>query len=115
MSYSNSIHYITVIVVRTDTIAVRPQSITVLNPFVRQSQGSHVIASVASVTRTTDASFRPPPVLEMPATFSLELTPGQQVALDTTVSSDELDKHCQLRQRLRQPVRGMGGFTKVMA
>ncbi|EPS98569.1 hypothetical protein FOMPIDRAFT_1165241 [Fomitopsis schrenkii] len=33
----------------------------------------------------------PPPVLEMPATFSLELTPGQQVALDTTVTSDELD------------------------
>jgi len=33
----------------------------------------------------------PPPVLEMPATFSLELTPGQHVALDTTVTSDELD------------------------
>lgn len=27
----------------------------------------------------------------MPATFNLELTPGQNVALDTTVSSDELD------------------------
>jgi hypothetical protein len=27
----------------------------------------------------------------MPATFSLELFPGQTVALDTTVSSDELD------------------------
>lgn len=27
----------------------------------------------------------------MPATFSLELTPGQHVALDTTVTSDELD------------------------
>lgn len=27
----------------------------------------------------------------MPATFSLELSPGQQVALDTTVTSDELD------------------------
>lgn len=27
----------------------------------------------------------------MPATFSLELSPGQYVALDTTVSSDELD------------------------
>jgi len=35
--------------------------------------------------------FRPPPVLEMPATFNLELIPGQHVALDTTVSSDELD------------------------
>lgn len=34
---------------------------------------------------------RPPPVLEMPATFNLELVPGQHVALDTTVSSDELD------------------------
>lgn len=34
---------------------------------------------------------RPPPVLEMPATFNLELTPGQTVALDTTVASDELD------------------------
>ncbi|KAK0197048.1 hypothetical protein F5146DRAFT_1013834 [Armillaria mellea] len=33
----------------------------------------------------------PPPVLEMPATFNLELMPGQHVALDTTVSSDELD------------------------
>ncbi|KAI0065379.1 hypothetical protein BV25DRAFT_1821776 [Artomyces pyxidatus] len=33
----------------------------------------------------------PPPVLDMPATFNLELTPGQYVALDTTVSSDELD------------------------
>ncbi|THH08658.1 hypothetical protein EW146_g8924 [Bondarzewia mesenterica] len=32
-----------------------------------------------------------PPVLEMPATFNLELTPGQHIALDTTVSSDELD------------------------
>ena len=27
----------------------------------------------------------------MPATFNLELSPGQYVALDTTVSSDELD------------------------
>ncbi|KAH9900974.1 hypothetical protein C8Q73DRAFT_742685 [Cubamyces lactineus] len=33
----------------------------------------------------------PPPVLEMPATFSLELMPGQHVALDTTITSDELD------------------------
>ncbi|KAI0079887.1 hypothetical protein K474DRAFT_1705147 [Panus rudis PR-1116 ss-1] len=33
----------------------------------------------------------PPPVLEMPATFSLELAPGQTVALDTIVSNDELD------------------------
>ncbi|KAH9951988.1 hypothetical protein B0H21DRAFT_715207 [Amylocystis lapponica] len=33
----------------------------------------------------------PPPVLEMPATFNLELVPGQQVALDTTITSDELD------------------------
>ncbi|TFY72650.1 hypothetical protein EVG20_g325 [Dentipellis fragilis] len=33
----------------------------------------------------------PPPVLEMDATFNLELAPGQTVALDTTVSSDELD------------------------
>ncbi|CAK5277408.1 unnamed protein product [Mycena citricolor] len=33
----------------------------------------------------------PPPVLEMPASFNLELTPGQHVALDVTVSSDELD------------------------
>ncbi|KAJ3999122.1 hypothetical protein F5050DRAFT_1797993 [Lentinula boryana] len=33
----------------------------------------------------------PPPVLEMPATFNLELVPGQHVALDTTVTSDELD------------------------
>jgi hypothetical protein len=27
----------------------------------------------------------------MPATFNLELTPGQHVALDTTITSDELD------------------------
>lgn len=33
----------------------------------------------------------PPPVLEMPATFNLELTPGQHVALDVMVNSDELD------------------------
>ncbi|KAF8636727.1 hypothetical protein AX17_003530 [Amanita inopinata Kibby_2008] len=33
----------------------------------------------------------PPPILEMPATFNLELTPGQHVALDVTVNSDELD------------------------
>ncbi|EAU88488.1 hypothetical protein CC1G_04194 [Coprinopsis cinerea okayama7 len=33
----------------------------------------------------------PPPVLEMPASFNLELTPGQMVALDVTVNSDELD------------------------
>lgn len=33
----------------------------------------------------------PAPVLEMPATFNLELTPGQHVALDTLVTSDELD------------------------
>ncbi|KAI0748165.1 hypothetical protein C8Q80DRAFT_1270605 [Daedaleopsis nitida] len=33
----------------------------------------------------------PPPVLEMPGTFSLELAPGQTVALDTTITSDELD------------------------
>ncbi|KZT09488.1 uncharacterized protein LAESUDRAFT_756445 [Laetiporus sulphureus 93-53] len=33
----------------------------------------------------------PPPVLEMPATFNLELTPGTHVALDTLISSDELD------------------------
>ena len=34
---------------------------------------------------------RPPPVLEMPASFNLELTRGQMVALDVTVTSDELD------------------------
>lgn len=33
----------------------------------------------------------PPPVLEMPATFNLELVPGQQIALDVSVNSDELD------------------------
>ncbi|KAH6918529.1 hypothetical protein BKA70DRAFT_1247452 [Coprinopsis sp. MPI-PUGE-AT-0042] len=33
----------------------------------------------------------PPPVLEMPASFSLELSRGQMVALDVTVTSDELD------------------------
>lgn len=33
----------------------------------------------------------PPPVLEMPATFNLELGPGLVVALDTTCSSDDLD------------------------
>lgn len=35
--------------------------------------------------------YRPPPVLDMPATFNLELTPGQHVALDVNVNSDELD------------------------
>ncbi|KAK7446388.1 hypothetical protein VKT23_004240 [Stygiomarasmius scandens] len=33
----------------------------------------------------------PPPVLEMDATFNLELVPGQHVELETTVTSDELD------------------------
>ncbi|GJJ12105.1 hypothetical protein Clacol_006346 [Clathrus columnatus] len=33
----------------------------------------------------------PPPVLEMPATFNLELAPGQVVAIDTICESDELD------------------------
>ncbi|KAF8844484.1 hypothetical protein BDN67DRAFT_717301 [Paxillus ammoniavirescens] len=34
----------------------------------------------------------PPPVTEMPATFNLELVPGQHVALETTVSSaDDVD------------------------
>ncbi|KJA27358.1 hypothetical protein HYPSUDRAFT_35228 [Hypholoma sublateritium FD-334 SS-4] len=33
----------------------------------------------------------PPPILEMPGTFNLELTPGQNVALDVTINSDELD------------------------
>ncbi|KAG6900858.1 hypothetical protein C0993_009976 [Termitomyces sp. T159_Od127] len=33
----------------------------------------------------------PPPVLEMPGTFNLELTPGQHVALDVNINSDELD------------------------
>ncbi|CAL1704547.1 unnamed protein product [Somion occarium] len=33
----------------------------------------------------------PPPVLEMTGTFNLELMPGQTVALDTLISSDELD------------------------
>ncbi|KAH7921731.1 hypothetical protein BV22DRAFT_1107020 [Leucogyrophana mollusca] len=31
----------------------------------------------------------PPPVTEMPATFNLELVPGQQISLETTVSSAE--------------------------
>ena len=33
----------------------------------------------------------PPPVLEMPGFFDLELSPGQHVALDVTINSDELD------------------------
>ncbi|KAF9535304.1 hypothetical protein CPB83DRAFT_888034 [Crepidotus variabilis] len=33
----------------------------------------------------------PPPVLEMPGIFNLELSPGQNVALDVTINSDELD------------------------
>lgn len=34
----------------------------------------------------------PPPVTEMPATFNLELSPGQQIALETTVASaDDVD------------------------
>jgi hypothetical protein len=37
------------------------------------------------------AFISPPPVLEMPAAFNLELSPGQMVALDTTCASDDLD------------------------
>lgn len=33
----------------------------------------------------------PPPVLEMPATFNLELAPGQIIGLETSCSSDDLD------------------------
>ncbi|KAF8344315.1 uncharacterized protein EI90DRAFT_2900899 [Cantharellus anzutake] len=33
----------------------------------------------------------PPPILEMPATFNLELTPGRTVALETNCESDDLD------------------------
>jgi len=33
----------------------------------------------------------PPPVLDMPGFFDLELAPGQHVALDVTITSDELD------------------------
>jgi hypothetical protein len=52
-----------------------------------------VSAELLTPTRllTASRSLRPPPVLEMPATFSLELAPGQYVALDTTVSSDDFD------------------------
>jgi len=32
-----------------------------------------------------------PPVIEMPASFNLELSPGQMVALDTTCSTEDLD------------------------
>jgi len=37
------------------------------------------------------AISRPPPVLEMPAVFNLELAPGKFVAIDTICESDELD------------------------
>ncbi|KAJ3551115.1 hypothetical protein NM688_g4923 [Phlebia brevispora] len=33
----------------------------------------------------------PPPVTEMPGTFNLELNPGQMIALDTMISSDDMD------------------------
>jgi len=33
----------------------------------------------------------PPPVLEMPATFNLEIAPGKVIAIDTVCESDELD------------------------
>jgi hypothetical protein len=33
----------------------------------------------------------PPPVLEMPATFNLELSPGHIIGLETNCSSDDLD------------------------
>ena len=40
----------------------------------------------------TSSFCSPPPVTEMPATFNLELVPGQHIALETTVSSaDEVD------------------------
>jgi hypothetical protein len=60
---------------------------------------SFLLIKTTSVSMTTIIEFfefnrfgfRPPPVLDMPATFNLELIPGQHVALDTTVSSDELD------------------------
>ena len=36
----------------------------------------------------------PPPVLDMPGFFDLELSPSQHVALDITINSDELDMLC---------------------
>lgn len=49
------------------------------------------LKSLLLSSKFTMPCYSPPPVLEMPATFNLELIPGQFVALDTTVSSDELD------------------------
>ncbi|TFK42538.1 hypothetical protein BDQ12DRAFT_757472 [Crucibulum laeve] len=46
---------------------------------------------IVSDTQPPPEEPPPPPVLEMDATFNLELTPGQNVALDVTVNSDELD------------------------
>lgn len=43
-----------------------------------------------SVLTSVSHIYSPPPVLDMPATFNLELVPGQHVALETTVS-DEFD------------------------
>ena len=34
---------------------------------------------------------RRPPILDMPATFNLELTPGRTVAIDTICDSGDLD------------------------
>ncbi|KAF8163342.1 hypothetical protein B0H34DRAFT_695070 [Crassisporium funariophilum] len=55
-------------------------------------QGIRVeIVSDAPPPPVEDPTPPPPPVLEMPGFFDLELMPGQHVALDVTVSSDELD------------------------
>ena len=39
----------------------------------------------------TNVYDRRPPILDMPATFNLELTPGRTVALETICESDDLD------------------------
>ncbi|TDL24769.1 hypothetical protein BD410DRAFT_785474 [Rickenella mellea] len=55
-------------------------------------QGSRVeICSDAPPPPDEPASPPPPPVLEMEGIFNLELNKGQHVAIDVTISSDELD------------------------
>jgi hypothetical protein len=37
---------------------------------------------------SSNVGSRPPPILDMPGTFNLELVPGQHIALDTIITSD---------------------------
>ncbi|KAG6866950.1 hypothetical protein C0991_003866 [Blastosporella zonata] len=70
-------------------VEIPPVSLTVSPKFPQPTPVSH--PPKFRYLQNTHLLSSPPPVLDMPATFNLELAPGQHVALDVNVNSDELD------------------------